>query len=173
MLPLAPERHEPNQEFADPCNGDCSPRREFLRTAAGSLAVLFGVGTLVPWTDLLAMPGARAGTVRYPIPSADGVSIDSRNEVILCRSQGDVYAFALSCPHQNTALKALPRNAGFQCPRHKSRYQANGTFMNGKATRNMDRLPITRSDNDVIVDVDVALASDTEPAKWAAAFVKV
>jgi prepilin-type processing-associated H-X9-DG protein len=31
--------------------------------------------------------------VKYALPAADGVSIDKVNEVILCRSGGEVYAF--------------------------------------------------------------------------------
>jgi Rieske Fe-S protein len=111
--------------------------------------------------------------VRYALPAADGVSIDSSNEVILCRSNGEVYAFALSCPHQNTALKAMPKNAGFQCTRHKSKYLPNGTFVSGRATRNMDRLHITRDGAQIIVDPDLPYESDLDPAKWAAAFVKI
>nr|MBP6773368.1 Rieske 2Fe-2S domain-containing protein [Gemmatimonadaceae bacterium] len=75
--------------------------------------------------------------------------------------------------HQNTALRALPKNAGFQCPRHKSKYQPNGTFINGKATRNMDRMQITRDGAEVVVDPNAIFESDTEPAKWGAALVKV
>jgi Rieske Fe-S protein len=101
------------------------------------------------------------------------VSIDSANEVILCRSNGDIFAFALSCPHQNTALKAMPKNAGFQCSRHKSKYLPNGTFVSGRATRNMDRLQIARDGVQIVVDPDIAFESDVAPAKWAAAFVKV
>ena len=114
-----------------------------------------------------------SGSLRYPIPAADSITIDTANDVILCRSKAEVFAFALSCPHQNTALRAMPGGKGFQCPRHKSKYQPDGTFINGKATRNMDRLPITREGNDVVVDPNVAFESDTEPMKWAAAVVKL
>jgi Rieske Fe-S protein len=111
--------------------------------------------------------------VRYALPAADGVSIDKTNEVILCRAGNEIYAFALSCPHENTALKAMSKNAGFQCSRHKSKYKPDGTFVSGRATRNMDRLQITRDGAQVVVDPDVFFESDAEPAKWAAAVVKV
>ncbi len=118
-------------------------------------------------------PRGASGVVKYPIPAADGVSIDSTNEVILCRSAGEVYAFALSCPHQSTALRPLPGAAGFHCTRHKSRYQPNGTFISGKATRNMDRLQISKNADAILVDVEIAFLSDEEPDKWAAAKVKL
>ncbi len=133
-----------------------------------------GLSVLSPVSTLAALePRTARGAVRYPIPAADGVSIDKTNEVILCRSAGEVFAFSLSCPHQNTALRALPGTAGFQCPRHKSRYQPNGTFISGRATRNMDRLPIVRDGDVLVVDPDVAYESDSEAAKWAAAHVKL
>jgi nitrite reductase/ring-hydroxylating ferredoxin subunit len=155
------------------CEGRCTDRREFLRGAANVAAVLATVSALTPLEKLAAMDVRPNGTVKYPIPAADSVSIDKDNEVILTRFNGEIFAFALSCPHQNTALRAMPGNKGFQCSRHKSRYQPNGTFIDGKATRNMDRLHITKEANDLVVDPNIAYESDTEPAKWGAAVVKV
>ncbi len=156
-----------------PCTG-CSGRRDFLRTALTGAASIVTLSALGPVSAIAAIaPRNAGGTVRYVMPAADGVSIDSTNEVILCRSNGEVFAFALSCPHQNTALKTMPKNAGFQCPRHKSKYLPNGTFVSGRATRNMDRLQITRDGAQIVVDPDIAFESDVDPAKWAAALVKV
>ena len=155
-----------------PCSG-CSGRREFLRTALTGAASIAALSTLGPVNAIAALaPRAPGGAVRYVVPATDGVSIDSTNEVILCRSNGDIFAFALSCPHQNTALKTMSKNAGFQCPRHKSKYLPNGTFVSGRATRNMDRLQIARDAAQIVVDPDIAFESDVDPAKWAAAFVK-
>lgn len=155
------------------CTG-CDSRRTFLRDVAGAALAFAGLSALAPVTVLAALaPRAPHGAVRYPIPAVDGVSIDKKNEVILCRSAGEVFAFSLSCPHQNTALRALPGTAGFQCPRHKSRYRPNGTFISGRATRNMDRLPIVREGDVLVVDPDVAYESNSEAAKWAAALVKL
>jgi Rieske Fe-S protein len=152
----------------------CSARRDFLRTAV-TATVLAGLGSLGPVRALAALEprAGRRGAVKYPLPASDGVSIDSSNEVILCRNGTEVYAFALSCPHQNTALRTLSKNGGFQCPRHKSKYQPNGTFISGRATRNMDRLSISRDGALIVVDPDVAFESDSAPAKWAAAVVKL
>lgn len=152
----------------------CSGRRDFLRTALSGAASIAALSALGPVNAIAALaPRAPGGSVRYALPPADGVSIDSASEVILCRANGEVFAFALSCPHQNTALKAMPKNAGFQCPRHKSKYLPNGTFVSGRATRNMDRLQITRDGAQIVVDPDIAFESDVDPAKWAAAMVKV
>lgn len=161
---------------ADPSSacGSCSARRAFLRQAFTAGAALASLSLLGPVSEIAALEPRRGrAPIKYPLPAADGVAIDATNEVILCRYAGEIFAFALSCPHQNTALKVLPKGAGFQCPRHKSKYQPNGTFVSGRATRNMDRLQITRDGAFITVDPDIAFESDTDPARWAAAVIKV
>lgn len=144
---------------------DCPSRREFLQIVAAlgfaSLPVLFVDGV------------AAAGEQKYPFPAADSVTIDRKQQVIIVRTHGYVYAFNLSCPHENTALKWLPKDNRFQCPKHESKYQPNGTFMSGRATRNMDRLSIRREGNDLFVDLSHIIKSDTNPTGWAAATIPV
>jgi len=177
------ESHRPDSAHdASPC-GACSSRRAFFADlaalGASALAAAAAVGLASPvWSPLHALPSSgpahdAARSVRYPVPAGDSVSIDKQQEVILCRKGAEVYAFALSCPHQNTALRSLPRNTGFQCPRHKSKYAADGTFQSGKATRNMDRLPISLEGAQIVVDPATLIKSDTDPARWAAALVRV
>ena len=141
----------------------------------GTAATLTGIALLAPVQEILAveppMSGGTPAPVRYPIPASDGVSIDKMNEVILRRANGEAYAFALACPHQNAPLGALPDAEGFLCPRHKSRFQPNGTLISGRAKRNMDRLPISREGEELVVDPDVVYESDKDPERWAAAFV--
>jgi nitrite reductase/ring-hydroxylating ferredoxin subunit len=122
---------------------------------------------------LPAAPGDRRDEKRYPVPGTDGVSIDKDNEVIVARANGKVYAFALACPHQNTALRWNGDDHQFQCPKHKSRYRDDGTFIEGRATRNMDRLAIRRDGAAIVVDVDALIQEDEHPKEWAAAFVAV
>lgn len=159
--------------------GDLAGRRAFLRElGAAAAAALAAAG--VPWRTAAALPvlasrGAANGRqmVSYPIPAADGVEIDKKHEVILVRYAGAVYAFALSCPHQNTALRWNDGESRFQCPKHKSRYQPDGTFISGRATRNMDRLPIRRDGAQVVVDVGRVFESDQDKAGWSGAVVKL
>ena len=155
-------------------------RRGFLRQAAGWAAgVALALG--IPGRTAVALPigaivgrrSAGRGGVSYPIPATDGVLIDKQHDVILARHQGSVYAFALSCPHQNTALRWLDEDGRFQCPKHKSRYQPDGTYISGRATRSMDRLPIRRDGSTVVVDVDHVFESDKDQAAWSAAVAKV
>jgi nitrite reductase/ring-hydroxylating ferredoxin subunit len=164
------------------CSG-CGPstdRREFLREAAGiATGILLGLG-FSPGEAVAAALSLGAGRrvpgsfeISYPIPQRDGVMFDKDQELILARAKGMAYAFALSCPHQNTALRWLEEGTAFQCPKHKSRYQPDGTFISGRATRNMDRLPIRSNGKLLFVDAERIYESDKDPAGWAAAAVRV
>lgn len=160
------------------CHVTCVGRRLFLAESMrhvvdGGASAIAALAMLTPMHSLHAASIGHPQTVQYPMPTADGISIDGANDVILCRSQRRIFAFALACPHQNTALRALSGAKGFQCPRHKSKYLIDGTFVNGKATRNMDRFPISRTGNTVVVELTMTFASDTQPGEWANAVVVV
>jgi nitrite reductase/ring-hydroxylating ferredoxin subunit len=150
-----------------------SGRRAFLRDAArlASVAALAAVGAPVSVAGALAAVPANGrrdagNTVSYPIPTGDGAQIDRDNQVILVHWQKAVYAFALSCPHQNTALRWDGSDNRFQCPKHHSKYQPDGTFIEGRATRNMDRFAIKRDGDKVAVDLDTFYKSSEDQAGW-------
>lgn len=157
------------------CGGCEQPgRRDFLRSAAALFATMAALGATPSAAEAMAVQvgsalRVRGSRVSYPIPAADGATIDKDQQVILVRFEGVVYAFNLSCPHQNTALKWQADEQRFQCPKHKSRYQPDGTFISGRATRGMDRLAIQREGETVVVNVDVLYEQDKDPAGWAAA----
>ena len=109
----------------------------------------------------------------YAVPAADGVTIDRDAQVILVRMEHQVFAFNLSCPHQNAAVKWVPQHNQFECTKHDSHYLADGLHVSGRATRNLDRLPITNEGNAVRVDTAHAFQSDKDAAGWAAAAVSV
>lgn len=115
-----------------------------------------------------------SGTERaYAIPAADGVEIDKDESVIVARAQGLAYAFSLACPHQNTALRWDADAKRFQCPKHHSRYEPDGTFIEGRATRSMDRFAVRTDAGKLMVDLDRLFREDEDPAAWKAAFVKL
>ncbi len=159
-------------------------RRSFLRGAltaavAASFASI-GVplrtarGMTVGFVTGKRQSAGGSQTVSYPLPPTDGAQIDDNNQVILVRWEGSVYAFNLSCPHQRTALRWDDADHRFQCPKHHSKYQPDGEFISGRATRNMDRFPIRRdASNTIIVNVDSMLRSDQDLAAWTAATLKV
>lgn len=109
----------------------------------------------------------------YPIPAADGVTIDRDAQVIVVRHQGGLYAFNLACPHENTALRWRRADNRFQCPRHESKYLPDGTFIEGRATRHMDRLPVRRDGSNLVIDLSRIVRSDLDKAAWDAAVVKL
>jgi Rieske Fe-S protein len=130
-----------------------------LSGRANALSVAFTNGT-----------GTRTDKT-YPLPSADGVLIDKDESVIIARFDNRAYAFSLACPHQNTAIRWEEANHRFQCPKHKSRYRPDGTFIEGRATRGLDRFALRRDGDKLIVNLDALYREDKEQAAWTAAFV--
>ena len=151
-------------------------RRDFVREAV--LAALAAIGAIAAGPDVAAAvqvtfvrgTGSRPAKA-YPLPATDGVSIDREESVIIARAAGKAFAFSLACPHQNTALRWDEKNRRFQCPKHKSRYQPDGVFIDGRATRGLDRFAVRRDGAQLLVDLDSLYREDKHPAQWAAAFV--
>ena len=137
-------------------------RRAFLRLAGALVALPVAFGSSV---------SAKESVFQYAIPPGDGVTIDRKAQIIVVRYQQHMYAFNLACPHENTALKWLPKDGRFQCPKHESRYQPGGQFIDGRATRNMDRLGVRVENDMLVVDTKQFYKSDKDPAGWAAATV--
>ena len=165
-----------------PPAGDCEAcplagRRTFIRDAAAAVAGAFlALGATPRGASAMAVQLMRAHRVMgaehvYPLPQQDGATIDRDAEVIIVRYQGKVYAFSLSCPHQHTALRWEPDKTRFQCPKHHSKYQPDGTFISGRATRSMDRFALRRDGSNVVVNVDKLYRQDRDADDWNGAFV--
>ena len=155
---------------------DVGSRREFIQTLgcfAGALAAL-GISRDALAAPVAIIDTAQAGTDKaYPIPAMDGVSVDRTAQVIIVRSNGHVFAFNLSCPHQNAAVKWVPQHNQFECTKHDSHYSSDGTHVSGRATRNMDRFPVRKEGNMIHVDTAQVFASDKDAAGWTGAAVVV
>lgn len=153
-------------------------RRDFLREAASLVACAAALG-VVPDSSLgfpIRLSAALrilGGEAVYPIPPQDGATIDRDHEVIVVRHQDRVYAFALWCPHQRTALRWENEERRFRCPKHKSTFQPDGAFVSGRATRAMDRHPLRREGDTVVVDLSTVLQEDKDPERWAQAAVQL
>jgi len=150
-------------------------RRTFLQSG-GCLALAFAASVAIPrelWDQpVKVITGTSTGAEKtYVIPAADGVNVDRDAQVILVRSQNHAFAFALSCPHQNAAVRWVPAANQFQCTKHDSKYRPDGTYTSGRATRNMDRFAIRRDAQSLIIDLDKVFKSDVDAAAWAAAVV--
>jgi Rieske Fe-S protein len=166
-------------DAAPSCDG-CAlvPRRDFLRDVgliAASALVALGAtparAAAAPLEFVTALGGDREDK-SYPIPAADGTQIDKDNATIVTRWQGKLYVFSLACPHQNTALHWSDKDGGFECPKHHSRFLADGEYIkdSGRATRGMDRFAVRKDGNNVVADLDKLYQEDTD-AEWKTAFL--
>jgi Rieske Fe-S protein len=151
-------------------------RRDFLRSA---VFVTAGVAALAATAQsAFALPiiaGVRRSPEEksFPIPATDGANIDKDLDLILSRSQGKVFAFSLACPHQNTAIKWEADRNRFQCPKHHSIYTPEGVFVEGRATRGLDRFVVRKDGNSIVVNLDLLLQEDEDADKWKTAFVTI
>jgi nitrite reductase/ring-hydroxylating ferredoxin subunit len=164
----------------DQCTDDTAHcgRRDFLRRGAQVLAGLSALGVVAD--DAGALPvtwitgSAHGATATYPLPAADGVTMDEKRDVILARHKGVVMAFLLVCPHKGTnPLDWSAAKKQFICPKHKSSFQPTGQRIDGKADRAMDRYAISRAGNTVTVDLSKVFEQDSDPSGWAAAQIAV
>jgi len=151
-------------------------RRAFVREALSRVLLAMGaLGVARQASAMSVVFGSGVGTrtdKAYTIPASDGVVVIDKDEsVIIARFDGRVFAFSLACPHQNTALRWDAGNRRFQCPKHKSRYKPDGVFIEGRATRGMDRFALRRDGDSVLVNLDALYREDENAAQWAVAFV--
>jgi len=161
------------------CSGcELADRRRFLSQAAAMIVgAMVGLGmaadraAALPLGFVTGLRLPNGKDVSFPIPAADGATIDRDNDLILARYQGKVYAFGLACPHQNTALRWLAAEGRFQCPKHKSKYSPDGVFLSGRATRSMDRYAVHKDGANVVVNLDSLFQEDKQKPQWETAFV--
>ena len=159
----------------DECPSGAASRREFLQSVgyAGLAAALFGLSpeqaSALPLT--MEQGTGSGGERRYPVPAGDGVNVDRSASVIVVRLSGHMYAFALSCPHENNAVKWVAKDKRFQCTKHDSQYSSEGVHTSGRATRNMDRYAIRRDGDAIAVNMHQWFQSDKDPAGWASATI--
>ncbi|HEX4999372.1 MAG TPA: Rieske (2Fe-2S) protein [Terriglobia bacterium] len=147
----------------------CDPERRDL-IGVGGCFLLAGLAGL----PVFSITGLGAANEKqFPLPQADSVNIDRKAQVILVREHNAVYAFALSCPHENAAVKWLAKDHRFQCSKHDSKYQPDGVYTAGRATRNLDRFAVRREGETVVVDLQHWFQSDKDPAGWKDALIRL
>jgi Rieske Fe-S protein len=154
-------------------------RRDFLKEAGVAVAAgLIALGMspdrafAQPIEFVVANGGGREDK-SWALPAKDGTQIDKQNEAMITRWQGKVFVFALSCPHQNTALKWYEKDNQFECPKHHSRFQPDGEYVkdSGRATRGLDRFAVRKDGNNVVANLDKLYQEDEDETAWKAAFV--
>lgn len=173
--------HDPQQHPHDPCETAEEPcalqdRRDFLRlglVAVGAMAAMGVTPERLAAMDRVFATGARVGDdLRYPLPTADGATIDTANKVIIARVGGEAMAFVLECPHRGENVTWEAENNRFFCPKHESTFQPNGTLIQGKAERGLDRYEIRREGEELVVTTTRKFRSSNADA-WAAAKVAI
>jgi len=124
-------------------------RREFLFYVWGaSIALtLAGSGGAILW---FAYPRFREGEFggEFPIaasalPAPDAPPEDHPDGRFWLVNTGDgVLAIYKVCTHLGCLYKWVPSNDRFECPCHGSKFEKDGTWIEGPAPRNLDRFVI-------------------------------
>ena len=161
------------------CELAARSRRAFMKEMALAAVGLLGVSALRPAEALaesaIAIEPLGNGSVggrlqrSYALPTSDVIQVDVDNEVIIARWQNRVYAFSTKCPHKGATLRWLDDEQKIFCPKHKARFGRDGAHLSGRGTRALHRYDISRSGNSIVVDLDVELREDADPAAWKAA----
>lgn len=173
-------------EATQASQGDCgsdecdlvSDRRSFLRDGLMAFAALTAIAGAAAPLHALAREyatgrSAAAGTVSYGIPAVDGATIDRANKLILVRYQGLVHAFSIECPHKGTVVQWQPEQSRFYCPKHKSTFKPEGSRIQGKAPRSMDRFAVRLEGGKVVVDTATLIDAKENAAGWNAASARI
>jgi nitrite reductase/ring-hydroxylating ferredoxin subunit len=176
-----PEKAAPGGDHAS-CDGCVLvDRRHFFRDAslfaAGVLIALGALpaGAAAAPVELISAVGGGRENKAYAVPAKDGTQIDKDNSTIVTRWQGKVYVFSLACPHQNTAIRWYDKNSQFECPKHHSRYLADGAYVkdSGRATRGLDRFEVRKDGDNVVANLDKLYQEDKDQAAWTTAFIAI
>ena len=179
------DRHEAHSHTTsaaapDACGHDCdhdTGRRGFLRdglmAVAALTAIAGGAAPLQAMARDYATGLAALGTVTFAVPAADGATIDRANKLILVRYRGMVHAFGLECPHKGTMVQWQPAEGRFFCPKHKSTFKPEGTRVQGKSPRSLDRYTVRLEAGKIVVDTGTAIDQSVSAAAWAAAGVRI
>lgn len=166
------DEHDPCESTPDACA--MQDRRDFVRhglMAVGALMTMGAVPERLAALERGLATGRRVGEeLRYPIPTADGATIDRANNLIIARFNGEAIAFVLECPHRGENVRWQANNNRFFCPKHESTFEPNGARIQGKAERGMDRYAIRRDGDELVVTTTEKIRS-TNAEAWAAAKV--
>lgn len=173
-------RRDQKKDTKEPCP-DCpiaGSRRAFLRdvglAAAAAVAAVAlsrpGASFAADVGEINALP-ATLPERSYAIPTADSVSVDTENDVILARWENRLYAFSLKCPHKGARLEWRDSEQRIFCPKHKARFLAGGSHVSGRGSRDLDRYAVRHEVSGVVVDLGRVYRADANPAAWAAAVV--
>lgn len=126
-------------------------RREFLYYAWGaslSLMLAQGAGLLIwfglprfregQFGGLFVLPGSD-----LPLERGDVPADNAAGKFWLSNSPEGVVALYKVCTHLGCLYKWVDANGRFECPCHGSKFQTTGLWIEGPATRSLDRFAMT------------------------------
>ncbi|WP_375418449.1 ubiquinol-cytochrome c reductase iron-sulfur subunit [uncultured Hymenobacter sp.] len=136
-------------------------RKEFLQ--------LFGVGATLLFTGCLggcatALPPSTSATAPDPVLDlslnlTDPAQADLHNlrrgyvyvaggRVIVAKTLANSYlAVAAACPHEGEQIRYYRPQNRFECPAHSSRFQADGTLLEGPSRNGLRHFRVTQTGN--------------------------
>lgn len=115
-------------------------RRTLLALFRRAGTVLLALACVWPVLRFATWRGAKTVTVRFP--SEDLADHAYREGVYLIRSEAGYQALSARCTHLCCIVGWDAARNRFVCPCHRSEYDAHGHRLSGRATRDLDRLPV-------------------------------
>lgn len=146
----------------DACKA-CRERRNFIKAGVGSLvlagsgAAIFGYEFLSPNVLYEPSPVVNAGKVdRYPKGS---VTVDQQASIYIVHGVEGIYAMSSVCTHLGCLTVWNPDRQIIACPCHGSKFEPDGSKIEGPAPKPLPWLKTTISDEgDLLVDRSATLA---------------
>lgn len=123
-------------------------RREFMFYIWGASIALFSAasGGAIVWFMLPRFKEGEFGGVftNQPTPefNADPINVPS-GKFWLTNSEKGIVALYKVCTHLGCLYAWVSVNGRFECPCHGSKYQLDGTYIEGPAPRSLDRFALT------------------------------
>jgi thiosulfate dehydrogenase [quinone] large subunit len=143
---------------------DRTRRALVLGSAAVGALVLLGIATLARGSKKNATvepvnSGDSSATDAIELASASAVAVGAAKQVkdpknghptwVLQLAEGKFTALDAVCPHEQCTVGFVSPTDGFACPCHGSRFHADGSLINGPATRGLTSIPVTVVDGTV------------------------
>jgi len=125
-------------------------RRDFLKLSTNSFLALAGILGIGGLFRFLSYQYDESPQTEFDIGSAHDYPINSRTVLahipaLIIHDQDGIQAISLACTHLGCMLE--PRNFGFECPCHGSRFDPAGLTLKGPAVRDLRKLHVEKTDD--------------------------
>jgi cytochrome b6-f complex iron-sulfur subunit len=122
-------------------------RRGFIKVSTHallSLSGLLGLGGLLRFFSFHPNPAAPS---EFDLGDVSNFPVGSRTiradiPAVIFNKEGEILAYSLACTHLGCTVEWDEENAGFVCPCHGSKYDAQGLVIQGPAQRPLRKLRV-------------------------------